>query len=104
MKGRAGGRSRNNKNKTLTGVPLNFEIAKRNVESEVPAFNRGGVWDREGKEQSERGGRGRNRAGSKGLRSIWMLVFFAFYFSKSPANTRAVVLGAIDASQGACVA
>ena len=53
MKGRAGGRSRNNKNKTLTGVPLNFEIAKRNVESEMPAFNRGGVWDREGKEQSE---------------------------------------------------
>ena len=40
---------RDNKNKTLTGASLNFETAERNVESEVPAFNRGGVWDREGK-------------------------------------------------------
>ena len=83
MKGRAGGRSRNNKNKTLTGVPLNFEIAKRNVESEMPAFNRGGVWDREGKEQSERGGGGGTEQAEKDSEAYECSCFLLFILAKA---------------------
>ena len=55
-----GGRSsNNNKHNTHTGVRLNFERAKRNVERRRLAFNRGGVLG------ERAGARAREKAGAK---------------------------------------